>query len=127
MSLVKNKQLLEELSGLESIIISEDVLNYILNHRNSKVAAKIVRSIRLLDKFGLELPVDFIHRIRTSKKKLWELRTIFSNNAERTLFFVVSGGKFLLTNCFRKHSDEVPPNEILKAERILHEYIKNSS
>ena len=87
MSAARNKLMLEKLSGLENIIMSEEVLNYILTHHNPKVAAKIIRNITLLNEFGLNLPVDFIHRIRTSKEKLWELRTILSNNAERTSFF----------------------------------------
>lgn len=123
MSAAKNKQVLEKLGGLENIVMSEEVKNYILNHPNSKVAAKIVRNIMLLNEFGFDLPLSFIHKIRTSKEKLWELRTVFSNNAERTLFFAIYQGKFLLTNCFSKSSDDIPKNEILKAERILHEYI----
>ncbi|WP_192895558.1 type II toxin-antitoxin system RelE/ParE family toxin [Pelotomaculum sp. FP] len=107
----------KKLSSTKNIIISEEVYSYLLNHHNPKVAAKIIRNIILLDEFGLNLPVEYIHRIWASKEKLWELRTKFSNNAERTLFFTVHEGKFLLTNCFRKDTDDVPKNEIRKAKK----------
>jgi len=125
MARTKNDNLLKRLSNTKNIIISEEVYNYLLNHHNPKIATKIIRNIILLDEFGLNLTVDYIHRIRASKEKLWELRTKFSNNAERTLFFSVHEGKFLLTNCFRKDTDDVPKNEIRKAERILKEYLKS--
>lgn len=121
----KNKHLIDSLSALEKIIMSEETVNYILKHRNHKVAAKIVRDIRLLNGSGLDLPEDYIHRIWASKEKLWALRTRFSNNTERTLFFVVHEGKFLLTNCFRKDTKEIPENQIRKAEKVLHEYLKS--
>lgn len=120
--MIEEKELLEELSKCKNIIMTEEVSDYILNQQNPKVSRKIIRDIRLLDQFGLALPKKSIHRIWESKEKLWELRTLFSNNAERTLFFLVSGGKYLLTNCFRKKSDDVPVNEIRKAENIFYEY-----
>jgi len=119
----KNNNLLEILSNANKIIISEEIYNYLLNHNNSKISAKIIRNITLLDEFGLSLSVDYLHRIWASKEKLWELRTVFSNNAERTLFFTVQEGKFLLTNCFRKDTRDVPQKEIRKAEKILKEYL----
>ena len=118
--------LLKRLSECKKIIISEEVQDYILNHSNPKVAAKIIRNIRLLDEFGLSLPDNYIHRIWDSKEKLWELRVKFSNNTERTLFFSFNEGKFLLTNCFRKNTEKVPKSEIIKAEKILYEYIEYS-
>lgn len=124
MAQTKNDNLLKKLSSTKNIMISEEVYNYLLNHHNPKIAAKIIRNIILLDEFGLNLPVDYIHRIWASKEKLWELRTKFSNNAERTLFFSVHEGKFLLTNCFRKDTDDVPKNKIRKAEKTLKEYLK---
>ncbi|WP_165613719.1 type II toxin-antitoxin system RelE/ParE family toxin [Desulfotruncus arcticus] len=104
--------------------MTEEVAQYIINHTQPKVSAKILHDIMLLNEFGLMLPDRYIHRIWDSNEKLWELRTKFARYNERTLFFSVLCDKFLLTNCFRKTSSKVPQSEIRKAENILHEFLQ---
>ena len=123
----KNKEmsdLIKCLSTCKNIIISEEVQEYILNHSNPKVAAKIIRNIGFLDEFGLSLQDNYIHRIWESREKLWELRVKLSNNTERIFFLSFHEGKFLLTNCFNKKTRKVPKNQIQKAEKILYEYLE---
>lgn len=124
MTRISEKELLERLSRCAKIIASEEVADYILNHPQPKAAAKMLHDIMLLDEFGLALPERYVHRIRESAEKLWELRTQFARYEERTLFFSLPGGRFLLTNCFRKKSGKVPQSEIRKAESILKKYLQ---
>ncbi|SHJ15601.1 type II toxin-antitoxin system RelE/ParE family toxin [Desulfofundulus thermosubterraneus] len=124
MNRTTEKELLERLSRCDRIIMTEEVMHYILNHPQPKISAKMLHDIMLLNEFGLSLPDRYIHRIWESSEKLWELRTKFARYDERTLFFSVLGDKFLLTNCFRKTSNKVPRSEIRKAENILRRFLQ---
>lgn len=117
--------ILEKIKQCNRTIITEEVVEHILSCQ-SKVAEKIIRDIQLLDEYGLALGTDYIHRIGGSKYKLWELRTIFGKVHNRTLFFCVVNGKFLLANAFIKKTDKVPVKEIEKAERIYDEYLNEN-
>lgn len=121
-AVLSKDQLLQQIAQCKRIVLSGEVSEYVLNNVQSKLAAKMIRNIMLLDEFGLNLPDEYIHRIWESKEKLWALRVKFADRNERVLFFAV-GGKFLLTNCFNKKSDKIPASEIRKAERMLHEYL----
>ncbi len=123
MGRITKKELLTRLSQCTRIVMTEEVAQYIVNHAQEKVSAKILHDIMLLNEFGLKLPDKYIHRIWDSSDKLWELRTQFARYSERTLFFSVLGNKFLLTKCFKKTSSRVPKSEIRKAENILREYL----
>lgn len=104
--------------------MSDEVQNYILALPDAKMADKILRNIRLLNEFGLKLPVDYIHRIWESREKLWELRTDFGQNRERTLFFIIDKGAFFLATQFRKNAKKVPSFEIRQAEKVFYEYLE---
>ena len=115
--------ILEKIKQCTKIIITEEVAEHILSCQ-IKVAEKIVRDIQLLDTYGLALGTDYIHRINGSSYKLWELRTIFGKTHNRTLFFCIVKGKFLLTSAFIKKTDKIPVREIEKSENIYKEYLE---
>ena len=115
-------EILQKLKSCKNIILTEEVAEHILNC-DTKIAEKIIRDILLLSEYGLKLGVNYIHRISVSRYKLWELRTVFGKTHNRTLFFVVMKGKFLLTNAFIKKTRKVPKNEINKAESVYKEFL----
>lgn len=117
---------LKRIAACQRIVFSKEVVNYLLNHPQSKVAAKIIHDIELLDQFGLYLPADYIHRIWGSKERLWELRTRLGNYYIRTLFFVLPDDRFLLTNSFQKKGGKIPVSEIRRAEKILRDYLESA-
>lgn len=112
----------EEACKWKQIVLTEEVVNYILS-LNVRVALKVIRCITLLDDLGTQLPDDYVHFIGNIRGiRLWELRTRFSNFYERILFVRHRGRFYLLLNAFRKTTDKVPREEIERAIRILREY-----
>ena len=116
--------IIDGLKKCKKVIISKQFAEYIFECE-TKISSKIIRDIQLLDEYGFKLGTRFIHRIWGSKLKLWELRTVFGKVHNRTLFFVVVKGKFLLTNAFIKSTKKVPKNEIKKAERLCEKFMKD--
>lgn len=90
-----------------------------LDTLSPKIQAKVLRSIQLLRQFGFEL------REPNSKPLgdgIFELRTIFGNEIERTLYFFQSGNSIVLTNGFTKKSGKTPRSEIELAQKRRADY-----
>ena len=118
----KAEEVLKELKKLKNIVITEDVINFILSIE-AKAADKILRSIMLLSEFGFYLPKTEYHRLWGSKYKLWELITSFGNNEYRSLFFCVNDGKFLIAHAILKKTKKVPAKDIKIAENVYDEWL----
>lgn len=124
MSNLTRQEILSAVANCDKIILTKETIAYLKSHQTKKVTVKVIRNIKLLNEFGLNLPDQYIHRIWGSKENLWELRIIFAGQQERVLFFTLVESKFLLTNGFQKTTDRVPQSEITSAEKIYYEYLR---
>jgi phage-related protein len=87
----------------------------------SKVMAKLLRNIDLLENNGFDLGFPFISRI-TGTDELWELRTKFGHNNYRIIFFHYRKGLFVLLHAFIKKTSKIPEREIQIALSRLNRY-----
>ena len=93
-------------------------LNDFFRELEPKMGAKVFRDIDLLEEFGTALTMP---QARHLVGELWELRTKFSNNISRIIYFFQSEGRIILLTGFVKKSQKTPQGEIDRAER----YMKN--
>ena len=97
---------------------SEPVKDF-LESLDTKMRAKVVRSIDLLEMFGSQL------REPDSKELddgIMELRTTFGGNISRVLYFFIVGNTAVLTNGFIKKTVKTPSKEILLAKKYRDDY-----
>ena len=80
-----------------------------------------MRNIGLLKEFGLNAGTRFIEPIGDG---LLSLRTVFSGNEIRVLFFTVMGNKAVLLSGFKKKTKAIPRREITTALNRKREYIE---
>ncbi|HHW39361.1 MAG TPA: type II toxin-antitoxin system RelE/ParE family toxin [Bacillales bacterium] len=86
-----------------------------------KHEAKVVRSIQLLEEFGPEIGMP---HVRTLDDGIFELRTKFSSNIFRSLFFHWYDNKLVLTHGFTKKTQKTPTQEIDRAKRYREDFIQ---
>ena len=80
-----------------------------------KEAARIVRTIGLLEEFGLSLSGSYIKHIQG---EIWELRV----TRFRVPYFTFTGRKLVMLRAFMKKSRATPKSEIAIAESRLDDY-----
>jgi phage-related protein len=84
-------------------------------------AARVVRSLELLEALGLQLTEPHVKKI--PGKGLWELRTVGKTH-HRVFYVAIQGRRFLLLHGFLKKSQKTPPKEIQTALQRLSDYQK---
>ncbi len=82
----------------------------------TKVFARILHTVNMLEEFGLELAGDYIKHVRG---KIWELRV----SKYRVLYFAFTGKRFILLRVFMKTTDKTPRGEIKIAGERMEDYI----
>lgn len=103
---------------------NSDLLNYIEmlqkngnNKENRIKSKKISNYLDLLQKNGLALGEPYIKHLIDD---IWELRPL----RDRILFAYMSNGRFILLNYFVKKTRKTPKEEIMKAKKILEDYMR---
>ena len=91
-----------------------------IRQQSTKVKAKILKYIDLLQDFGLSLGQPYIEKLAGSD--VWELKIRYSSNRYRILYFASSGHKFILLHAFLKKTARTPKNEIEIAENKMLDY-----
>ena len=92
-----------------------------LDSSDTKMRAKMLRSIDLLETFGAQL------RSPDSKELddgIMELRVTFGGNITRMLYFFIVGDTAVLTNGFIKKTQRTPRNEISLAKKYRADYLR---
>jgi phage-related protein len=80
-----------------------------------KVRAKAAKWIGKLEEFGPDLPRPYADSVRG---KVRELRIIFASHQYRFLYFFFHR-YIVITHGFIKKTDEIPENEIVRAEKAM--------
>jgi len=88
-----------------------------------QVKAKFIRSLELLEDYGLLLREPWVRNIR-GIPKLRELRFISFGEIYRVFFFPVTRRKLILLHGFKKKSQETPRRELQTAEARMKDYIQ---
>ena len=78
------------------------------------------RWLQLLEKEGPDLKRPYADVIT---EKIRELRMIFAGQQYRCFYFF-DQRIIVITHGFFKKTDEVPPGEIIRAQRLMEEYFK---
>jgi phage-related protein len=84
-----------------------------------KLKAKMIRSVKLLEKFGTELREPDSKPLTDG---IFELRAKQGSNIARCLYFFVVGDKAIVTNGFVKKTEETPPEVIELAKKYREDY-----
>ncbi|MCG2720067.1 MAG: type II toxin-antitoxin system RelE/ParE family toxin [Nanoarchaeota archaeon] len=90
---------------------------------SEKQGAKVLREINILEKAGINSVFPHTSKIAGSEyKDLWELRTKFSSNNFRVIYFLHIKNKFILLHGFKKKTNKTPKRELEIAKRRMIEY-----
>ncbi|MSP41248.1 MAG: type II toxin-antitoxin system RelE/ParE family toxin [Deltaproteobacteria bacterium] len=84
--------------------------------------AKFLRSLELLEQYGLLLREPWVKNIQ-GVAKLRELRFSSFGGIYRVFFFPISGRKLVLLHGFKKKSQETPKRELKTAEARMKDYV----
>ena len=85
--------------------------------------AKFIRSLELLEQYGLLLREPWVKNIQ-GIPKLRELRFISFGEIYRIFFFPVTGRKLILLHGFKKKSQSTPRRELHIAEARMTDYMQ---
>ena len=85
--------------------------------------AKFIRSLELLEQYGLLLREPWVKNI-PNIAKLRELRFTSFGEIYRFFFFPVTGRKLILLHGFKKKTQETPRRELQTAEARMKDYIQ---
>lgn len=86
----------------------------------SKHEAKVIRSICLLQEFGPSIGEPHVKHLTDG---IYELRTKFSSNIFRCLFFHWHNNKLVITHGFTKKTEKTPTREIRKAQQYRADFL----
>lgn len=98
----------------------EDPVREFLDSLNLKEKAKVLRSIQLLEEYGMELKGPHKSYLEDG---IYELRTQLSSNIFRITLFHFQDNKIILLHGFRKKTQKTPPQEIRRAKKYRDDYL----
>jgi len=75
---------------------------------------RIVRTIEMLEDFGLQLGAPYVKHLHD---KLWELRIRTGHKTYRVIYFAFTGRRFILLHAFLKKTQKTPKKEFAIAEQ----------
>ena len=91
-----------------------------IRNLNMKMRAKVVRSLKLLERNGTKLREP---NSKALQDGIYELRVKFGSDITRVLYFFFWGNRIVVTNGFMKKSNKTPPNEIELAKKYRGDFI----
>ncbi len=91
-----------------------------INTVNSKMKAKILRTIVLLEKYGPFLPLP--HSKKLKGYDLYELRIKVASDIVRLFYFHDRGKIFVITSGYTKKTNKTSIREINLALKLKHKY-----
>ena len=92
-----------------------------LDTLDEKMSAKVLRTIKMLEKSGTTLREPYFKHISNS---IFELRAQVGTNISRVLYFFIVNGRAVLTHGFIKKTQQTPQSEIDKAKRYREDYLR---
>lgn len=99
----------------------ETPVDEFMDELNTKEEAKVLRSIALLEEFGLIIGMPHVRHLDDG---IYELRTKFSSNIFRVTIFHWYKDKIVLLHGFKKKTQKTPPREIKRAKEYREDFLK---
>lgn len=87
---------------------------------DARSKAKIVRTLDLLQQFGIKLGMPYAKHVEGD---MWELRTRVGSNQYRVIYFLFTGGVFILLHGFMKKSGPIPQQDLRTARDRRAEFL----
>ncbi len=104
------------------IIIYKNYFKDFYKNQDLKIQSKIEYVLDLV-RFERQVPKKF-YKLLANTDGIWEIRVITAFKSIRILCFQDKGDLVVLTNCFVKKTQKTPHAEIIKAEKLKKEYMK---
>lgn len=82
--------------------------------------AKIARTLDLLEQFGVKLGMPFAKHVEGD---LWELRTRVGTDQYRIIYFLFTGGVFILLHGFMKKTGRIPQRDLETARERRKDFL----
>lgn len=101
----------------------EKPVKLFLDSLDVKMRAKVLRSIDLLKRNGMNLREPYTKNLGNG---ILELRVIQGNNIVRVLYFFMEGNKIILTNGFVKKESKTPRRELDLAKKYRKDYLERA-
>ena len=92
-----------------------------LSRLDSKMRAKLVNTIAILQNNGSELREPYSKHVLEG---IFELRAKVGSDITRVMYFFYIDRHIILTNGFIKKTQKTPPGEIEKAKKYRADYLK---
>ena len=89
----------------------------------TKLRAKNMWELKLLEEFGTELPAPYTKQLQ-GHNGLWELRVKLSSNITRVFYFFPTNTRILLLHGFTKKTNETPAKELQMAVHRMNDAIE---
>ena len=87
---------------------------------DTRSKAKIARTLDLLEQFGIKLGMPYAKHVEGD---LWELRTRVGSNQYRLIYFLFTGGVFILLHGLMKKSGQIPQQDLRTARDRRTEFL----
>ena len=97
---------------------------FIKSIEDQKLKAKVIRTIKLLEKFGHDLGEPDSKHLEDG---IFELRIIQGSDIARCLYFFTIGDKAIVTNGIIKKTTKTPRDVILIAKKYRNDYLRRQS
>lgn len=107
---------------IRRIIAYKDNFVEFYKAQDSKIQEKIEYVFDLV-RFEKQVPTKFFKFLENSDQ-IYEIRVITTFKNIRILCFFDKGDLVVLTNCFFKKAQKTPAKEIILAEKLKNEYLK---
>ena len=88
---------------------------------DARSKAKIARTLDLLEQFGVKLGMPYAKHVEGD---MWELRIRVGSNQYRIIYFLFTGGAFILLHGFMKKSGQIPQRDLRAARDRRAEFLK---
>ena len=90
--------------------------------------AKVMRDIDLLEKYGFDLGMPYVKKIRGKKyEKIYELRSKFSSSISRIFYFFETKSDIVLLSGYIKKNNKTDKRELNRAVEYMNDYLSRSN
>jgi len=84
--------------------------------------ARVVRTMNLLEEFGLALRAPYVKHL--TNYDLWELRVQAGRKNYRVFYFAHTGQRFVMLHSLRKKTQKTPSRDLKIAQRRREEFLR---
>lgn len=96
-----------------------------INSLNTDLKAKVVRDLDLLEKYGFDLGMPYVRKIKGKKyEKLYELRSKFASDITRIFYFFETKDGIVVLSGYLKKSNKTDKKELDKALNYMNDYLE---